>query len=283
MGVKVVNKVETVSSEVMDSLKGIGLNKYERHLWIALLRKGVASAGELAEISNVPRSRCYDVLATLADKGFSMIQPGKPIKYVAIEPVKALDRAKQHEEKKAKDTCQKIEKLKTSPFAKELKAIFNDDLDIQKPEHMSAALKGRDSINMQISSMIKGSKKTLKVMTTSDGLMELVDRHGKHLNKASKAGVDIQIAAPITTDNRHILKDANKFAKVRDVCAHKHASKMITRMVVSDGKESLMAMTHDKDVHPTQDMAFWSQSEHTASKTLEPMFQMVWDGSKDAK
>ena len=278
-----VNKVETISSEVMDSLKGIGLNKYERNLWIALLRKGVASAGELAEISNVPRSRCYDVLASLADKGFSMIQPGKPMKYVAIEPVKALERAKHFEEKKAKEFSQKIEKMKTSTASKELKAVFNDNLEIKKPEHMSGAFKGRDSIHLQINSMIRNSKKSLKVVTTSDGLMDFVDRHGKHLNKASKAGVNIQIAAPINDDNRHVLKEVNKFGKIRDLGTHKHASKISSRLVLSDGKESLFALTHDKDTHPTQDTAFWVESEHAAGKTLEPMFQMIWDGSKDAK
>ncbi len=283
MGVIVTNRIETVSSEVMDSLKGIGLNKYERNLWIALLRKGVASAGELAEISNVPRSRCYDVLASLADKGFSMIQPGKPMKYVAIEPLKALERAKHHEEMKAKELSQKIEKMKTSAASKELKAVFNDNLEIKKPEHMSGALKGRDSIHLQMSSMIKNSKKSLKFITTSDGLIDLVDRHGKYLTKASKSGVNIQVVAPITEDNRHILKDVNKFSKVRDFGAHKHASKMSARMMLVDGKESLLSLTHDKDIHPTQDTAFWAESVHAATNTLEPMFQMIWDGSKDAK
>ena len=42
------------SSEVMDALKTIGLNLYERKLWVALLAKGVATAGELSSVANVP-------------------------------------------------------------------------------------------------------------------------------------------------------------------------------------------------------------------------------------
>lgn len=274
-------KTENISSEAMDALKGIGLNKYERNLWIALLRKGVASAGELAEISNVPRSRCYDVLDTLADKGFAMIQPGKPIRYVAVEPLKALERARDHEENKAKEICEKIEKMKTSPVVKELKAIFDDKLEITKPEHMSGAIKGRDAFHQQLAYMIKGSKKTLKLITTADGLIEMIDKHSKHLNKAAKAGVEIQIAAPITNDNKHLIKEISKFAKIRDMSSNKHTSKMYSRIALADGKESLFSLTHDKETHPTQDMAFWTQSNHAASKTLEPLFNMVWDCSKD--
>ena len=45
------------------------LNEYEVKIWTALLSKGVATAGELAEISNVPRSRSYDVLESLEKRG----------------------------------------------------------------------------------------------------------------------------------------------------------------------------------------------------------------------
>ena len=41
----------------------MGLNTYEARIWSALLSRGIASASELADISHVPRSRCYDVLA----------------------------------------------------------------------------------------------------------------------------------------------------------------------------------------------------------------------------
>ena len=43
------------SARALDALKTIGLNKYERNLWVALLSRGSATAGELSDISNVPR------------------------------------------------------------------------------------------------------------------------------------------------------------------------------------------------------------------------------------
>src|SRR3989339_806705 len=44
------------------------LNIYETKVWLALLGKGIASAGEVASISRVPRSRTYDVLESLEKK-----------------------------------------------------------------------------------------------------------------------------------------------------------------------------------------------------------------------
>ena len=50
-----------------------GLNLYEVRIWTALLSRGISSAGELADISDVPRSRAYDVLESLEKKGFIVI------------------------------------------------------------------------------------------------------------------------------------------------------------------------------------------------------------------
>ena len=49
------------------------LNIYETKVWLALLGKGVASAGEIAIISGVPRSRTYDVLESLEKRGLHLL------------------------------------------------------------------------------------------------------------------------------------------------------------------------------------------------------------------
>src|SRR3970282_1923972 len=70
------------------------LNLYEAKIWTALLSRGVATAGELSDIANVPRSRSYDVLESLERKGFVIMKLGKPIKYIAVPPAEVLERVK---------------------------------------------------------------------------------------------------------------------------------------------------------------------------------------------
>ena len=72
-----------VQKDFLNKLKDFGLNSYESKLWVALLSRGVSTAGELSDISNVPRSRAYDVLESLEKKGFVIVKVGKPIKYLA--------------------------------------------------------------------------------------------------------------------------------------------------------------------------------------------------------
>lgn len=58
-----------IKQELVKRIKDhFDLNIYETKVWLALLSKGVVSAGETAELSGVPRSRTYDVLESLAKK-----------------------------------------------------------------------------------------------------------------------------------------------------------------------------------------------------------------------
>src|SRR5512136_2728450 len=82
------------------------LNLYEVKIWAALLSRGVSTAGELSDISNVPRSRSYDVLESLEKKGFVVHKLGKPIKYIAVPPAEVVERVKKNMKEEA------VEKVK---------------------------------------------------------------------------------------------------------------------------------------------------------------------------
>ena len=87
------------------------LNIYEIKIWTALLSRGIAAASELAEISGVPRSRCYDVLESLEKKGFIIMKIGKPIKYIAVHPDAVLERVKKTLEEDAEQQIETVEQL----------------------------------------------------------------------------------------------------------------------------------------------------------------------------
>ena len=112
----------------MDSLRSIGLNLYERKLWVALLARGTATAGELSEMAKVPRSRTYDVLQSLADKGFVIVQTSKPLKYIAVAPSEALERAKAKLKEELESKIERIETLKQSEIISELDNLFKKGL-----------------------------------------------------------------------------------------------------------------------------------------------------------
>ncbi len=71
---------------MINSLKDIGLNRYEAQAYIGLTKIISGTADEIAQISNLPRSRIYDILNELEKKGFVNIKRERPLKYQVIEP-----------------------------------------------------------------------------------------------------------------------------------------------------------------------------------------------------
>ncbi|HLD48852.1 MAG TPA: helix-turn-helix domain-containing protein [archaeon] len=270
------------SQKVMDALRTIGLNKYERHLWAALLSRGASTAGELSDISHVPRSRCYDVLESLAVRGFVMLQPGKPMRYVAIPPREALERAKKkiHEDKD--ELCKKIDRFVKSDAIKELERIHKENIKTVQPEDLSGSLRGRYAMTLQMETMFKKAKKSIKLMTTENGLNDILENHMHHLKKASSNGVKIKIAAHIGK-NSDAIKELEKLADIRDIANADNIEKMLGRLVIIDGSEFLLGLTDDEKTHPTQDVSLWTQSGHASSSVFEPMFEMVWTNAKPVK
>ncbi len=272
-----------VSSKTLDALRTIGLNKYERNLWAALLARGGASAGELSDISNVPRSRCYDVLESLANRGFIVIQPGKPLKYVAIHPKEALERTKKKIAEEAQEMGNKLDRLGKSDALKELEKLHKENMKTMKPEDLTGALKGRYAMLQQVESMLKRARKSVKLLTTEGGLTELVENHGGLLKKVSDSGVKIQIAAPMTKKNGETIKEVSKYAQVRNVNDVEKIDKLLGRLCVVDGQEFILGLTDDTKIHPTQDVAFWTKSDHVVTNLFDPMFDLVWHNSKPVK
>src|SRR5215475_6078564 len=68
----------------------LGLTGYEASAYIALTKRGHATASEAASIAELPRQRIYDVLDGLVAKGFATVKPGRPARYTAASPEEAL-------------------------------------------------------------------------------------------------------------------------------------------------------------------------------------------------
>ena len=265
------------SSEVMDALKSIGLNLYERKLWVALLAKGVATAGELSAVANVPRSRSYDVLQTLADKGFVVVQTSKPLKYVAVEPKEALDKAKEKIKEDYESQVERLDRLKDSPISNELLEIHEKGLKLVLPEDLTGSLKGRYSVLQQMDSMFRNAKSSISIVTTPTGLNELLENQYNILKKLKNKGVKIRIATKADKRSEAAIKAMSGIAEIKSISNMEVP--LHGNFYVVDGKQMSMGLSDPEKVHTSQQMMFWTKSEHAAENLGKPLFNLVWQNS----
>lgn len=271
------NKNMLGSTELMDALKGIGLNLYERRLWVALLAKGVATAGELSEIANVPRSRTYDVLQTLADRGFVIVQTSKPLKYVAISPDEALDKVKENLKRDLNQKTERIDKLKSSSLIRELKEIHKKGLQLVSPEDLTGALKGRYAVLQQMDSMLKNASSSVDIVTTPSGLNELFENHISVLKKLKEKGVKIKIAAKTDDNSSDAIKALSGVAEIRAISGKELP--LSGRFYLVDDSQMMMGLSDLDDMHASQQMMFWTKSGHASKNLVKPLFNLVWEKS----
>lgn len=266
-----------VKEEFLSRLRKIfDLNLYEVRVWTALLSRGTSTAGELSSISDVPRSRTYDILESLEKKGFIVMKLGKPIKFVALKPEEVIERVKKNLVVEATEKSKRLEKLKDDEVLTELTGLFSDGIKYVEPADLSGALKGRQNIYNHLDMLVRDAEKTITLVTTADGMNRKLEVLMPSLEKAKKRGVKIRIAAPITSENKKIAKDFSKIAEVRDLDGLK------ARFMVVDSEQLMFMLLSDDDVHPTYDVGVWINTEFFSS-ALEQLFEIAWKSFKTVK
>src|SRR5512136_1632126 len=130
------------------------LNIYETKVWVALLSKGIASAGEVAELSSVPRSRTYDVLESLEKRGFAITKIGKPVKYIAVKPTEVIEKIKSKTLQDAQEKVKSLSTLKTTQEYVELEQLHNSGISPIKSSEIAGSLRGRSNVLSRIREML---------------------------------------------------------------------------------------------------------------------------------
>jgi HTH-type transcriptional regulator, sugar sensing transcriptional regulator len=259
-----------VNGEFLSRLRKIfDLNLYEVKVWTSLLSRGVSTAGELSTISDVPRSRTYDILESLEKKGFVVMKLGKPIKFIALKPEEVVDRVKRNMVVRANDKAKRLEETKGTDVIKELSNLYDNGIKFVEPSDLSGSLKGRQNIYNHMDMMIRNSKKDALIVTTAEGLNRKFESLMPSLEKAKKRGVDIKIAAPITKDNYKVAKELSKVSEVRAL-KNNHG-----RITIVDGEQLMFLLLDDKVVHPNYDVGVWLTSDFFA-KSMGNIMEGAW-------
>ena len=266
-----------IKEEFLGRLRKIfDLNLYEVKVWTALLSRGTSTAGELSNISDVPRSRTYDILESLEKKGFIIMKLGKPIKFVALKPEEVVERVKKNLMKDANERTKRLETLKGDEVLEELTGLFTKGIKFVEPSDLSGSLRGRQNLYNHLDMMVRDAEKTITLVTTAEGLNRKLEVLMPSLEKCKKRGVKIRIAAPIDNNNIKVAREFKKVAEIRNLEGIK------ARFVIIDGNQIMFMLLDDEKFHPNYDIGVWINTEFF-SQALEQMFELAWKDMKPVK
>jgi len=175
-------------------------------------------------------------------------------------------------------SVERIDEIKNSRIMKELVEVYKKGMKIIEPEEISGAIRGRNLLLQQLEGMFRNAVKKINIITTPEGLKDIFSKHFDVLREAKERGVQIKILTSGGRPPRNLLKSFSSIAEIR--IADPKTLPIKGRFAIVDGKELVFALTNPQSVHFSQDLAFWSRSEHVAREVLGPLFDLAWSNSK---
>ena len=199
-----------INQELVKRIKEyFNLNIYETKVWLALLSRGVVSAGESAELSGVPRSRTYDVLESLAKRGFAIVKIGKPVKYIAIEPKTVLEKMKINALNEAQEKVKLLNNLKETSEYQELDNLHKTGISPVKLEELSGHIKGRANVLSKIKELLNNSEKEVSICTTIEDFEDKSRVLLPVIQRLNKGEIKLKIA--LSGDEDRLRRINNKY------------------------------------------------------------------------
>ena len=242
--------VMMITSKTEKQLKNLGLNSYEVKLWVALLSRGVLTAGEISDIANVPRSRSYDVLESLEKKGFVVAKAGKPIKYSATPPLEVVARVKQKIRSDANEKIKDLISLKNKSVINDLVLLHEQGSDLIESTEMSGSLQGKSNIYNHLEVMLGTATKSVLISSGQNEFVEMSSRFKTIFGKLKSKHVKVKI---LTQINESTEKYVNELKNITEI---KHSDNK-ARFCIVDGKEMVFMVLDDTQIHPSYDVAIW--------------------------
>jgi len=236
-------------------LKIIGLTMYEAQAYVTLTSLISATAIEISQKSNIPRSKIYDVLKNLNEKNFIEIEDGRPLVYTVKSPVEVLSREKEKLSTKIDDSITRLTNIYENGISQVqapiwriygVEKIINKELEIIQ--------RSKKSINMRIGFLFENEAELLV----------------KEFKKRKDLKVKI-LASPKCYINNKEFKII-EFFKDNDIEIYK-ADIPFVKLIIADSKEMFHTYTKfskDKqNVIPTTAIGIWNQYEDISNNYNE--------------
>lgn len=251
------NKKRVVLQEMKISLSELGLNKYEERVYLTLVAEGISTAKNVSDITGIPYGKVYEVMNSLANKGFLITLPTKPMKCQAVSPKKTIINTK----KKLEEKFDRIEK----DILKKLEPMFAQSKKFITPKAAFWVINGRSNVVDKTEELISKASKHINILTSENGLKRLV-MHKEPLKEAKKRGVNINIAATLTQTNKEDLEKL-KFCNISNV------EKPENHLLSIDGKECLIIepIVDDENIIYGRDLGMWVLSQ-SFTKLMENFY-----------
>ena len=249
-----------MKTKTIDSLKKFGLSTYESMVYLTMTYMISGTATEISVNSNVPRTKIYAVLKSLASKGFIEIERGRPLKYSIIPPSDVF----RHHKQKILDELEETE----------MELNYSYESRLSKVPAPIWLIHGPDRIIKKELEIISRAKNTVSIRM---GFLfeNEADYLKEKFKKLLKNGVEVNILA---TEHCHINdKKINVLSEFEESGVNiLKANIPFVKLIVRDSTEMIHIFSKfsgkNKNIVPESAIGVWNQYEDIAKNYDDRFF-----------
>jgi len=164
--------------DAVELLQSLGLKEYEAKCFVALSRIDAATARDVSDLSEVPRTRVYDAVDALEDAGLVARQHSNPQRFRAVPVAEAADTLRDQYDARIDDLRAALDSL---PDAQQ---------DGDDAAHEVWTLTGAGAVENRTERLVADARQALAVVATADALTDDVVAE---LDAATDRGVDVVV------------------------------------------------------------------------------------------
>lgn len=232
--------------ERLKVLNEFGLTDNQAKVYLALLSFDTALANQIPSVSQVPRTKIYEIMRQLHEKGLVQIIPETPLRYKAVPFEKYL-------EKRINELRDRLNELETSKG----ELIEGFKLVHREPEEQGRfeVFYGRRNVRDKLKEMYSLAREEILTLGTEKAPARIMKTLLYDIEDKKEEGVQLKFAFPITDSNIDRIARLSEFGTIK----HLEKGPMINLTII-DNSQCIMIHRIPDDENPVkgEDTALWT-------------------------
>ena len=237
---------ENPRSVAIEQLEEIGLSTYAARTFVALSSLGTGTAREVSQVSDVPRTRVYDAVEELRDRGLVDVQQSTPKEFWTVSAETAGRTFERELHNRTTALQRALEELQPVDRRTEQRGVWTVD--------------GQTAITQRVLEFFDGAEEEIVYMTVED---LLTDDLITGLGAAHDRGVSIKLAGISPAVQERIQVDVPGATMFESLWLWSDTP--AGRLLMVDGRKILVsALVNGEEAKPSDprsETAIWGQGE----------------------
>lgn len=272
------------SVNLIRKLLDLGLTEREAKLYLTLLEKKTFTALELQQIAKIPRTKIYEVLQKMMDRGICTQRSlGKKKIYEAVEPAVAFERIIKKSEAEFLESIENKKEIVGS-LVKTLIPIYDENKENFNPLEFIEIFKSKDQIQKKYIQMLQNTKKELLTFNKGpyvcDNPGRLDEQQTHEADLLKRGGVCRNIY-----ELHELVKHEWLMDYIKEQVRHGQEAKVIDylpiKMIISDSE--IVSFPLPQTIGNSTDITLVFIKHNQLATASKMLFNHLWDQARDFK